>query len=123
MPLLRAGTDGSDDGTGRSRARRAAPAARSSRRAEEPSAPVSNSEMLGEKSLEKGYLQDALKYLQIAHENDPLDFDVMLKLGWTYNMLKDDRKRCAGSIWRGAAPTRKIAAEASRAYRNLKSAD
>ena len=28
-----------------------------------------------------GYMKDALKYLQIAHESDPVDFDVMLKLG------------------------------------------
>src|SRR5580698_5751598 len=48
--------------------------------------------LLGQKSLDKGYLQDALKYFRIAHENDPRDYDVMLKLGWTYNMLKDDRE-------------------------------
>ena len=61
-------------------------------RTEPPRAGVSSSAAeLGEKSLEKGYLKDALKYLTIAHENDPVDFDVMLKLGWAYNMLKDDR--------------------------------
>ena len=34
--------------------------------------------------------KDALKYLTIAQENDPLDFSVMLKLGWVYNILHDD---------------------------------
>ena len=32
--------------------------------------------------MKAGYLKDALKYLTIAHENDPVDFSVMLKLGW-----------------------------------------
>jgi Tfp pilus assembly protein PilF len=75
--------------------------------------------LLGEKSLEKGYLQDALKYLRIAHEDDPEDFRVMLKLGWTYNMLKDDREAVRWFKLARASPDPAIAAEASRAYRNL----
>ncbi|MGA3204602.1 MAG: tetratricopeptide repeat protein, partial [Bryobacteraceae bacterium] len=75
--------------------------------------------LLGRKSLEKGYLQDALKYFRIAHENDPQDFDVMLKLGWTYNMLKDDREAVRWFKLASASPDPAIAAEASRAYRNL----
>jgi Tfp pilus assembly protein PilF len=74
---------------------------------------------LGEKSLEKGYLQDALKYLRVAHENDPEDFRVMLKLGWTYNMLKDDREAVRWFKLASASTDPAIAAEASRAYRNL----
>ena len=42
--------------------------------------------------MQAGYLKDALKYLTIAHENDPVDFSVMLKLGWVYNILHDDRE-------------------------------
>ncbi|HYP13396.1 MAG TPA: tetratricopeptide repeat protein, partial [Bryobacteraceae bacterium] len=49
------------------------------------------SKELAEKSLQAGYLKDALRYLRVAHENDPIDFDVMLKLGWVHNILKDDR--------------------------------
>jgi tetratricopeptide (TPR) repeat protein len=75
--------------------------------------------LLGEKSLEKGYLQDALKYLRIAHENDPENFSVMLKLGWTYNMLKDDREAVRWFKLASASTDPAIAAEASRAYRNL----
>ena len=35
-------------------------------------------------------MKDALKYYSAAHETDPVDFTVMLKLGWTYNLLHDD---------------------------------
>ena len=57
-----------------------------------PGAGPDDAKQLGEKSLEKGYLKDAVKYLQIAHETNPLDFDVMLKLGQAYNILHDDRR-------------------------------
>ncbi len=61
-------------------------------RTETPRSQVSvEAKTLADRSLEKGYLKDALKYLSIAHENDPVDFDVMLKLGWTNNMLHEDR--------------------------------
>ncbi len=75
--------------------------------------------LLGEKSLEKGYLQDALKYFRIAHEDSPEDYGVMLKLGWTYNMLKDDRQAVQWFALARASPDPAIAREASRAYRNL----
>ena len=48
--------------------------------------------MMAERSIKAGYLKDALKYLERAHEADPGDFDVMLKLGWTDNILHDDRE-------------------------------
>ena len=75
--------------------------------------------LLGEKSLEKGYLKDALKYFRIAHENDPEDYGVMLKLGWTYNMLKDDRQAIQWFNLARGSPDPAIAAEATRAWRNL----
>jgi len=71
------------------------------------------------KSLEKGYLKDALRYLTIAHENDPVDFDVMLKLGWTNNLLKDDRDAVKWFNLARKSPDRKTAAEAAGASRNL----
>ena len=76
---------------------------------------------LGAKSLEQGYLKDALKYLQIAHEQDPLDFDVMLKLGWTYNMLKDDAEAVRWFNLARRSPDEKTAAEAAKAFHNLES--
>ena len=75
--------------------------------------------LLGQKSLEKGYLQDALRYFRIAHENDTEDYGVMLKLGWTYNMLKDDREAVRWFNLASQSPDPAIASEASRAYRNL----
>jgi len=46
---------------------------------------------MAERSIKAGYLKDALQYLQLAHEADPGDFDIMLKLGWTLNILHKDR--------------------------------
>jgi tetratricopeptide (TPR) repeat protein len=82
--------------------------------------PASDPKKLGEKSFEKGYLKDAAKYLQIAHENDPLDFEVMLKLGWTYNLLKDDEQAIRWFDQARRSPDPKTAAEATKAVRNLK---
>jgi tetratricopeptide (TPR) repeat protein len=90
------------------------------KRVEEPkAASPDQARLLGEKSLEKGYLQDALKYLRIAYENDSQDFRVMLKLGWTYNMLKDDREAVRWFKLASASTDPAIASEASRAARNL----
>jgi Tfp pilus assembly protein PilF len=74
---------------------------------------------LAEKSLKAGYLKDALKYLTLAHEQDPVDFGVMLKLGWLYNILHDDQEAVK---WFGMArksPEPSVSAEAGQAYRNL----
>ncbi len=74
-------------------------------------------------SYEKGYMKDALKYLRIAHESDPVDFQVMLKLGWVNNMLRDDAEAIK---WFGLAqrsPDETIAREAAKAYRNLSSTE
>ena len=74
---------------------------------------------LGIRSLEKGYLADALKYLQLAHENDPGDYQVMLKLGWAYNIAKDDREALRWFDLARQSPDTNISDEASRAYYNL----
>jgi Tfp pilus assembly protein PilF len=89
------------------------------RRTEEPKAGNDQARLLGEKSLEKGFLQDALKYFRIAHESDPENYGIMLKLGWTYNMLKDDREAVRWFDLARLSPDPAISAEASRAYRNL----
>jgi Tfp pilus assembly protein PilF len=78
-----------------------------------------DNKLLGEQSLEKGYLNDALKYLHAARENDPMDFEVMLKLGWAYNILKDDREAVRWFDLARHSPDAGTASEASRAYRNL----
>jgi Tfp pilus assembly protein PilF len=86
-------------------------------RPEDP--PETSAKAMGEKSYEKGYLGDALKYFEIAHEDDPGDFDVMLKLGRTYNMLKDDREAIHWFDMARRSPDATTAQEASRAYHNL----
>ncbi len=87
---------------------------------EEPRVKASSeAKELGAKSLEKGYMQDALRYLSVAHENDPADFDVMLKLGWTNNLLKNDREAVKWFNLARRSPDPRTANEAGKAYRNL----
>ena len=76
--------------------------------------------VMGERSYAAGYLKDALKYLTIAHEIDPGDYAVMLKLGYTENMLHDD---ASAVVWFGLArqsPDVSIAEQARRAFANLR---
>ena len=75
---------------------------------------------LGERSYNAGFMKDALHYFTLAHEADPVDSSVALKLGWTNNLLHDD---ATAMHWfdiarRSADPT--VSAEASRAYKNLR---
>ena len=88
-------------------------------RATTPAVVPNEAKELALKSLEKGYLKDALRYLTIAHENDPVDFEVMLKLGWANNMLKDDRDAIKWFNLARQSPDVKIAVEAARASHNL----
>jgi hypothetical protein len=48
-----------------------------------------------------------------------MDFEVMLKLGWAYNILKDDREAVRWFDLARHSPEAGTASEASRAYRNL----
>jgi len=91
------------------------------RRPEEPHRTATlQAKVLGERSYQAGYLKDALKYLQIAHETDPSDFAVMLKLGWTYNVLGQDSQAIRWFQMARKSPDPAIAAEADRAWRNLR---
>lgn len=74
---------------------------------------------MGAKSLEKGYLQDAVKYLWSAHQTDPSDFEVMLDLGRAYNSLRDDEQALKWFDRARRSPDPGIAGEASKAYHNL----
>src|ERR1700722_2684963 len=75
---------------------------------------------LGERSLKAGYLKDALKYLTIAQENDPVDFAVMLKLGWVYNILHDDQDSMKWFKLASQSPDPSISDEAKKAYHTLR---
>lgn len=75
---------------------------------------------LAEKSLEKGYLKDALLYLNQIREASPNDFATMLRLGWAHNMLKDDKEAIRWFEMARHSPDAKIAKEAEQAYQNLR---
>lgn len=80
-----------------------------------------DAKVMAERSIKAGFTRDALKYLQVAHEADPGDFDVMLKLGWAYNAMHQDR---LGLPWFDLArrsPDPRVASEATKAWRNLES--
>ena len=74
---------------------------------------------MAEKSLNAGYLKDALKYLTIAHENDPVDFAVMLKLGSLYNIMRQDRQAIKWFKLASKSPDPTVAKEAGQDYNNL----
>lgn len=75
---------------------------------------------MGERSYKAGYLRDALKYFQAAHEADPGDFSVMLRLGQTYNLLREDDQAVRWFDLARRNPDPEAAAEAARAYKNLR---
>jgi Tfp pilus assembly protein PilF len=75
---------------------------------------------LAEKSYRDGYLKDALKYYSIAHEEDPLDFRVILQLGWTHNMLGENGQAVGWFDLARKSSDPATAAEAAKAYRNLR---
>jgi Tfp pilus assembly protein PilF len=74
---------------------------------------------LAAKSMGAGYMKDALKYLVIAHENDPVDFGVMLKLGWVYNILHDDKDAVKWFKLASESPDSSVSDPATEAYHNL----
>lgn len=81
---------------------------------------ATDAKVMAERSMQAGYMKDALKYLQIAHESDPGDFDVMLKLGQTLNILHDDRAAMRWFALSRFSPDPQLSAEAAKAYRNLR---
>ena len=79
-----------------------------------------SAKLMAERSIQAGYLKDAVKYLERALENDPADFAVMLKLGWTHNILHDDRQAVRWYDLARKSPDLEIASEAARAWHNLR---
>ena len=76
--------------------------------------------VLAEKSLEKGYLTDAMKYFNIAHQNDPTDFSVMLNMARTHNVLKQDEQAVRWFDLARRSPDNTVSKEADQSYKNLK---
>ncbi|HUI79344.1 MAG TPA: tetratricopeptide repeat protein [Bryobacteraceae bacterium] len=84
------------------------------------SKPVSiDAKVMAERSVKAGYMKDALKYLQIAHEAEPGDFHLMLQLGWTYNVLHQDDQAILWFDLARRSTDPQIASEAGRAWKNL----
>lgn len=79
-----------------------------------------DAKVMAERSIQAGYLRDALQYLQIAHEADPGDFQVMLKLGWTLNVLHRDRQAFQWFELARKSPDPRVAAEAQHAWSTLR---
>ena len=74
---------------------------------------------MGIKSLQLGYVPDAIKYLRQAHEQNPGDDEVALKLGWAYNAAKDDADALSWFDSARDSNDPQIAAEASKAFHTL----
>ena len=72
-----------------------------------------DAKVMAERSIKAGYMKDALKYLQVAHEADPGDFESCCKLGWTYNILHQDRPGLRWFDLARRSPDPQIAAEAA----------
>jgi Tfp pilus assembly protein PilF len=76
--------------------------------------------LLGERSYDAGFLKDAKRYFLLAHDQNPVDTSIALKLGWTTNMLHDD---VAALHWFGLArhsADSAVAKEANRAWTSLR---
>ena len=76
--------------------------------------------ILGERSYNAGFMKDALRYYTLAHEIDPLDSGVTLKLGWTNNLLHDDATALHWFDLARHSADPSVAAEARKAYGNLR---
>ncbi len=80
-----------------------------------------DAKLMAERSIKAGYLKDAVRYLELAHEADSGDFPVMLKLGWAHNILHQDRLALPWFDLARKSPDSQIAAEAEQAWHNLHS--
>ena len=66
-----------------------------------------DAKLMAGRSMKAGYMKDALKYLQVAHEAEPADFSVMLRMGWAYNILHEDGQAVRWLDLAAAAPIRR----------------
>jgi len=84
-----------------------------------PAAPEVNAREMGMKSYTLGYTNDAVKYLTEAHQLDPEDMEVALKLGWALNQAGRNEEAIQYFMLARKATDKKIAAEADKAYHTL----
>ena len=86
-----------------------------------PVGSVASAKEMGLKSSPRGYMPDALRYLQAAWEERPGDPEVALQLGWTLNMLKRDDEALRWFDRARLGDVAAVAREADRAFRSLRS--
>jgi tetratricopeptide (TPR) repeat protein len=82
-------------------------------------APDVNAKDMGMKSFTLGYTNDAIKYLTQAHQLDPDDMEVTLKLAWALNQANRNDEAITYFALARKAKDPKIAAEATKAYHTL----
>ncbi|MCS7023602.1 MAG: tetratricopeptide repeat protein [Bryobacteraceae bacterium] len=82
--------------------------------------PGEHPKLLGDKSYEAGYLRDALRYYELARNENPTDPETNLKLGYTYNMLGQDAQAVRYFKLARKTTNAQLRAEAERAWRNLR---
>ncbi len=122
-PLLnRVLEQGDDELADRVRVALKLPQSLKSRKDAAPDSRGTEAKALADKSLKAGYMKDALKYLTVAHEADPMDFAVMLKLGHAYNQLKQDREAIKWFSLARKSSDPSISSEADHAWHNLRPA-
>lgn len=85
-----------------------------------PKTTTVNARELADRSYQAGFMNDALKYYRLALERTPQDEQLLLRLGWTLNILKRDEE--ALDYFRRAKDSANplVAQEASKAYRSLR---
>lgn len=86
----------------------------------QPEAEHLDPRILADRSYNAGFLKDARRYYLAAHEENPVDTAVLLKLGWTNNMLHDDEAALRWFSLARSSSDPAIAAEAAKAYDNLR---
>lgn len=102
------------------------PAGNSTQPPDPPAAPIINAasaastKEMGLKSYHRGYIKDALRFLQAAWEEKPGDPEVALQLGWTLNMLKRDDEALQWFDRARHSGVAGVAREADLAFRNLR---
>lgn len=75
---------------------------------------------MGDRSYAAGYLKDAERFYQAARESDPGDPEIPLKLGRTYNMLRQDDEAIRYFDIARRSPSPAIRQEAEKSYRTLR---
>ena len=81
---------------------------------------ANDAKTMAARSLQAGYMKDALRYFELALEEDPGDYAAMLQLGWTNNILHHDVQAFHWFDLARRSPDPKIAQEAAHARDNLR---